>query len=267
MAKTSLLKKGLVVWVFFCVVLAWSAPSVNGADKEMIEKLKEKVVTANRILDMENVARPLGHVSVRIPGTENFLITGSIAPGQATADDVVICDMNGKVLQGKYQRTYSEVVIHTGVYKKRSEFNSVVHSHSPYVMALSMTETPVVPASFEAIEVCTQPIALYKKVVYIDQPSLGEEIAGMLGPNKAVMLKGHGAVVVGKTIEEATIVAVKLEAAARLQLLASSAGKLVPFTEQEKKLLIDFIEGVNQKGGTINAYGRAWAYYENLFKR
>jgi ribulose-5-phosphate 4-epimerase/fuculose-1-phosphate aldolase len=267
MGKASWVKKGFVLSLFFCCELILSISSTYGADNATIEQLKEKVILANKILDMENLARPLGHVSVRIPGTETFLITGSVAPGQATIDDIVICDMNGKVLQGKYQRTYSEVVIHTGVFKKRPEYNSVIHSHSPYVIALSMTETPILPASFEAIELGSQPIALYKKIVFVDKPELGEEVAAMLGPNLAVTLKGHGALVVGRTIEEATIMAVKLEIAAKLQLLASSAGKVVPFTEAEKKPLNDFLTAVNQKGGTINSYGRAWAYYENLFKK
>jgi ribulose-5-phosphate 4-epimerase/fuculose-1-phosphate aldolase len=267
MATASVVKKGLVLSVFFCLAVMFSISSTYGADTATIEQLKAKVVLANKILDMENLARPLGHVSVRIPGTETFLITGSVAPGQATMDDIVVCDMSGKVLQGKYTRSYSEVVIHTGVFKKRPEFNSVIHSHSPYVIALSMTETSVLPASFEAIELCSEPIALYKKIVFIDKPALGEEIAAMLGPNKAVMLKGHGALVVGKTIEEATIMAVKLETAAKLQLLASSAGKVVPFTAEEKKPLVEFLTAVDQKGGTVTSYGRAWAYYENLFKK
>jgi ribulose-5-phosphate 4-epimerase/fuculose-1-phosphate aldolase len=113
----------------------------------------------------------------------------------------------------------------------------------------------------------TEPIALYKKIVFIDKPEMGEEIADLLGPNKAVMLKGHGAVVVGKSIEETTITAVKLELAAKLQLLAMSAGKLVPFTEQEKQPLIEFLRMVDQKGGTTTSYGRGWAYYESLFKK
>ena len=101
MSKTSLVKKGLFLSVVVCVAVMWSMAFAQGADKAAIDQLKEKVVLANKILDYENLARPLGHVSVRIPGTDTFLITGSVAPGQATIDDIVICDMNGKVLQGK----------------------------------------------------------------------------------------------------------------------------------------------------------------------
>lgn len=104
-------------------------------------------------------------------------------------------------------------------------------------------------------------------MVYIDQPELGEEIADLLGANKAVILKGHGAVVVGKSIEETTITALKLELAAKLQLIANAAGKVTPFTEEEKKPLIEFLNMVDQRGGTTTAYGRGWAYYESLLKK
>lgn len=82
-------------------------------------------------------------------------------------------------------------MIHTGVYKKRKDIQSVAHTHSPYVIALSMTGTPLLPASFEAIEVGPEPIATFDKIVFVDKPEFGEEIADLLGPNKAVILKGQ----------------------------------------------------------------------------
>jgi hypothetical protein len=55
-----------------------------------------------------------------------------------------------------------------------------------------MAETTVLPANLQATFVGLEPIAVYKKMVFIDKPALGEEVADLLGPNKAVILKGHG---------------------------------------------------------------------------
>ena len=238
--------------------------SSYGADEATIKQLKEKLIIANKILDMLKMATPFGHISVRIPDTDTFLITRSVAPGIATMDDIVVCDMNGKVLEGKYKSTYAEVVIHTGVYKKRKEFNSVIHSHSPYVIALSMAETTVLPTDITSIVAGPQPIAVFKKVVLIDKPELGEEAADLLGPNKAVILKGHGALVVGKSIEDAIYVARNLENTAMLQLMALSAGKLVPLTEQEKQPLIEFYKWADRPG---MAADREWTYYSSMIKK
>jgi ribulose-5-phosphate 4-epimerase/fuculose-1-phosphate aldolase len=228
--------------------------------------MKEKLILANKLLDVEGLARPLGHISVRIPNTETFLITRNVAPGMAVLDDIVVCNLEGKVIEGKYPKTFSEVVIHSEIYKKRKDVQSVAHTHSLHVIALSMTETSILPASFEAIELGAQPIAIYKKIAFIDKPEQASEICDLLGPNKAVMLKGHGAVVVGKSIEETAVMSSKLELTARLQLLASSAGKIVSFTEEEKKPVVGFLDAVEKRGGTSTSYGRAWLYYEHTMK-
>jgi ribulose-5-phosphate 4-epimerase/fuculose-1-phosphate aldolase len=245
-----------------------NTPGSTGNDVG-IEELKRKLILANKILDLENLAKPLGHVSIRILGTETFLITRSVAPGMAVMEDIVICDLQGEIIQGKHPRTYSEVVIHAGVYKKRKEINSVIHVHPPYVMALSMVEAPIVPASFDAVELGPQPIAIFKKVAFIETMQDGEDIADLLRTNKAVMLKGHGSVTVGKSVEEAVYITLKMEFAARLQWMAASVGKLVPFTEQEKEPLLAFLQKMEvwgETGNFLNSYRRGWEYYESILK-
>jgi ribulose-5-phosphate 4-epimerase/fuculose-1-phosphate aldolase len=227
-----------------------------------IKELKEKLIIANKILDLKDLAKPLGHISVRIPGTDTFLITRSVAPGMATLDDIVVCDLNGKVIEGKYPRSYGEIAAHTGVYKKRKDINSVAHTHSTYVIALSMTETPIVPASINSFTAGFEPIAILKKVAFIDNPAIAAEVADLLGPNNAVMLKGHGAVVVGKSLEECVDNAVALENAAQLQVLASIVAKVVPMTQEQKQPLVDYL---TKAGGSGAA--RAWAYYVSLLKK
>ena len=237
------------------------------ADETVIQELKEKLVIASRIIDHEDLARPLGHVSARIPGAEAFLITRGVSPGMATLGDIVVCDMNGTVVEGKYSRTFGEVYAHAGVYRKRSDVQSVAHTHSWHVMALSMTETTVLPASFESMKVGYEPIALYKRISFLDNLEFAEEVAELIGPNRAVILKGHGAIIVGKSIEEATVSAIDLERAAKVQLLAASAGQLVPFTGEEKERMVKFLRNVESQAGTTNPFARAWEYYKSQVMR
>lgn len=237
------------------------------ADEAVLRELKEKLIVAGRILDMEELVRPLGHITVRVPGTETFLITRGVSPGMATVDDIVVCDMDGKVIEGKYSRTFGEVLGHAGVYRKRKDIQSVAHTHSWNVMALSMTETTIVPASFESIKVAYEPIVLYKRISFLDNLEVSEEIADLIGPNRAVILKGHGAIVVGKSIEEATVSAIDLERAAKAQFMAACAGELVPFTEKEMEPLVAFLTRIESQAGTTNPFGRAWEYYKSRLMR
>ncbi len=101
-------------------------------------------------------------------------------------------------------------------------------------------------------------------MVYIDKPELGTEVADLLGPNRAVILKGHGAVVVGKSIEDTIYAARILESSARLQWMARSVGELTATTNQEKQLLSD-----HHKRSAMAAErgsSREWAYYESKLK-
>jgi ribulose-5-phosphate 4-epimerase/fuculose-1-phosphate aldolase len=237
---------------------------VANASKAAIKQLREKLILANQALEFLKMATPFGHVSVRIPGTETFLITRAVAPAMATMEDIVVCDMNGNVLEGKYTSTYSEVAVHTGVYKKRKEFNSVIHSHSTYVAALSVANLTVLPTSLNSNLVGRKPIGLYKKVVTIDRQTFGEEVADLLGPNKAVILKGHGAVCVGNSIEEALFVARNLETAAMLQWMGSCVGKVIPLTAQE---IVQLNETRKWRNQPLMAEDREWKYYEHVLTK
>ena len=267
MYKKSITRRLPVLSLFLLAFLSVNVSSSYGADEAVIKELKEKLIIASRILDMEGLARPMGHISVRIPGAETFLITRSIAPGMATLDDIVVCNMEGKVIEGKYSRTFGEVMGHVGVYKKRKDIQSVAHTHSPNAIALTMTEMTLLPASVQALKAGYEPIGLYKRIAMLEIPEVGEEVADLIGSNKVVLLKGHGAVVVGKSIEETTINAIDLEVAAKLQILASSSGKLVTFSDQEKEPLIKFLKMMETQGGTASPYGRAWEYYKSILKK
>jgi ribulose-5-phosphate 4-epimerase/fuculose-1-phosphate aldolase len=228
-----------------------------------MDDLKEKLVIAGRILDKEGLVRPMGHISVRIPGTETFLITRSIAPGMATVDDIVVCNLDGNVIGGKYSKTFGEVMAHVAVYKKRKDIHSVAHTHSPYVVALSMTDTTLLPVSIEALKLGYDPIGFYNKMIHLTTMKIGEEVADLIGTNRIVILKGHGAVVVGKSIEETTVSCTELEKAAKLQVIATSTGKLKIMTEIEMKPVILFFRAMDAQGGTASPYGRTWEYYKS----
>jgi ribulose-5-phosphate 4-epimerase/fuculose-1-phosphate aldolase len=253
--------------VSFCLLVVISARPSYGADEASIKQLKETLITANRILDMEGLVRPMGHISVRLPGTETFLITRSIAPGMSTVDDVVVCNMDGKVVEGKYSRTFGEVMGHAAVYRKRKDIQSVAHTHSPYAIALTMTENTLLPASVTALKAGFDPIQLYKKVAMLELREVAEAVADLIGANKVVLLKGHGALVVGKSIEETTINSIDLEVAAKLQVIAMQTGKLMPFGDEEREPLVKFLKMMETRGGTDSPHGRAWEYYKSLLRK
>ncbi|MEI9474997.1 MAG: class II aldolase/adducin family protein [Deltaproteobacteria bacterium] len=276
MSKRDLLKRLAISVVPLSIMTPMNITSGHAADDATIKALKEKLVLANKILDMEGLARPMGHISVRIPKTDTFLISRNIAPGNvASIDDIVMCNLDGKVIQGKYP-TYGEITGHAMVYKMRQDLSSVAHTHSAAVIALSMTGTTLLLASNQAMKLHSMkfdtPMTLFG-AGHLQKPELCEKVVEGLGPNFAVILKGHGALIVGRSLEECVVNACDIETAARYQIMASSAGKVLPFDRSELDALADFKVRVAKQGGdwkeigTGSSTGRGWEYYTSKVKK
>ena len=106
--------------------------------------------------------------------------------------------------------------------------NCIIHTHPAHVAALSMLEQPLVVSHMDTCP-------LYDDCAFLkDWPGVpvgneeGEIISKALGSKRAILLSHHGQLVVGKTIEEACILALLIERAAKLQLLAMAAGEIKP---------------------------------------
>jgi HCOMODA/2-hydroxy-3-carboxy-muconic semialdehyde decarboxylase len=105
-----------------------------------IQQLLEDLATANQILANEGVFDGFGHISVRHPeNPERFFIARSMAPASVTAADIVECDLNGDVHDAQGRKSYLERFIHSAIFKKRPDVNSVVHSHSPAIIPFGVT--------------------------------------------------------------------------------------------------------------------------------
>src|ERR1044071_8524141 len=104
----------------------------------------EDLVLANHILHAEGVVDSFGHVSFRSPERpDRFFMARAMAPSRVTAGDIMEFDMDGEPLDRRGRSVYSERFIHTEIYKKRADVNSVIHSHSPGVIPFSVTDVPL----------------------------------------------------------------------------------------------------------------------------
>jgi len=231
--------------------------------KEMEKrKLVEKLVIANRILDHEQLAVPFGHISVRVPEEDQILISRNIAPGLVTGKDILCLDLNGGIIKGK-GKLYAEVPLHLSIYRLRKDIECVAHIHPVYVIALSMAKIPLQPMSNELLLVSDEDIPIYDDPQLIDTDGKGDDLARALGNRSSISIKGHGAVVVGKTIEQTVVLAVHMEQAAKLQIMANVAGKPLCYP-------LDQIENWRN---TVKTYSggkpteREWGYYKEKVTR
>jgi L-fuculose-phosphate aldolase len=192
--------------------------------------LKQKLIVAGKVLVAEGQGDfTRGHISVRLPDNPKlfYMKPHSVGLDEITMANILTIDLEGNVVAGKARR-HSEVYIHSEIFKARTDVNCVIHAHPPYSVALS--------ASGHAVKGYSQPGALfYQDIgVYTDTIALirtrdmGAGVAKALGPHRAVLLKGHGTAVTGRSIEETVIGAIMLEHAAMIQMTVEAAGEPGP---------------------------------------
>ncbi|GAA2060831.1 aldolase [Streptomyces albiaxialis] len=146
---------------------------------------------------------------------------------EITEDNLLLVDEDLQVLEGEGMPNPANR-FHSWIYREREDVNCIIHTHPLHAAALAMLEVPLVVSHMD-----TTP--LYEDCAFLrDWPGVpvgneeGEIISAALGDKRAILLAHHGQLVTGATVEEACALAVLIERAARLQLLAMAAGTIQP---------------------------------------
>ena len=189
---------------------------------------KQKLIDAGRILEAQGQGDlTRGHVSIRLPNdpTHFYMKPHSHGFDEITMDNIVVCDLEGNKVGGG-GRKHSEVYIHSEIFKVRPDVMSVIHSHPTHAVALSATGRPMLPISQPAVAFSDGLPYFSAGIDLIRTKDMGAGVARALGACKAVLMRHHGVAVVGATVEESVILAIMLDNACQIQLLAEAAGPL-----------------------------------------
>ncbi|MEI6038860.1 MAG: class II aldolase/adducin family protein [Actinomycetes bacterium] len=218
---------------------------------------------SQRILELEGHGdMSLGHMSFRDPdGRGAWLKRGNLGFEEVTANDFILIDFDGKILEGDGIR-HLEWPLHTEILLAREDVNFVVHSHPFYSVALSATSSELGPYSNEGVWFEAAGVPNYLQTSnLINTRELGHSLATTLGKSEAMLLRNHGAAFVGSTVEEATLAGVFLEKASKMQVTLLSMG--LPFTAPDSQEMYE-------KRLTIypdRAKKNFWDYYNRKLDR
>lgn len=213
--------------------------------------LDEKIALGCRILGGEGLTRAAyGHVSARLDdGTIAIKARGPDEESLefTTARDIITIDANGVAIDPPPGLvTPNEAQIHTEIYKVRPDVGSVLHIHPPIVVALAATGRKLLPlyGAFApaGLRLATGSLRYYPKSLLIATPELGKEVAEVLGDGEACVLRGHGIVAVGPTVEAAVLCAIALGELAQVNWLAASAGEPQPLDQSDLDAWTAFFE-------------------------
>jgi ribulose-5-phosphate 4-epimerase/fuculose-1-phosphate aldolase len=230
-----------------------------------IEEAIDQLVLANRILANEGVLDALGHVSVRHPKDPNtFLQSRSLGPELVTKDDILEIDLDGNVLTKTDMKPYGERIIHAAILKARPDVNAVFHGHPHSVIPFTCTGVPIRPVVHFG-SMFYEGINLYDDYdvssgMLIASPEEGERVARVLGDKRALLMRGHGCVVVGESTARMVMGAIYLRDNATLQFQAMQLGqpKYLSYEEGRQANII------TEAGVVVE---RAWSYWVGRAKK
>lgn len=206
--------------------------------------LFQDLAIAYRILAEHGIIDAYGHISVRSPtNPERFWMARSIPPELVTEGDMMELDMNSEPVDAQGRSPVNERFIHGEVYKARPEVMAVVHNHSPSVIPFCCTQTSLRPifhmSAFVGLGIPNWEIREAKEGtdMLVRDTYLGASLARKLGSHPAALMRGHGAVVVGESLQVAVGRSVYLEQNARMQfqaeLLAGAGGDITFMDDKE----------------------------------
>jgi 3,4-dihydroxyphthalate decarboxylase len=214
-----------------------------------------------------------GHVSARSVDGKNMLIRGR--GKQETGllftkpSDIVLADFDGRRVQKTGMlKPPNESCIHGELYKARPDVGAVVHAHPPSIVLTSMAGIELRPIfggyDPRAMRLAIRRIPVYQSSLTLHSKDDVHEMMAVMGDNEICVLRGHGVVVCGKDVEEATIKAIKLDHLARLNLQAASLGKIVPSISEEDQGAFLGRPGSGMGGGGAETL---WRFYCEWLKR
>lgn len=224
--------------------------------------LHTTVATACRILAQQGLAADvLGHVSVRLDADRILLrCRGPQDRGLlfTVVDDIREVDLDGRGdLDGGYA-VPNEFHIHTELFRTRPDIHAVVHAHPRDVMIADLAGVQLrqvfgaynIPAS----RLAYQGVPVYPRSVLVRTPELGRAVAAAIGDAGVCILRGHGIVTTGESVEQATLRALDLVELSRVSTgVALLGGRPQTLPDDDRQELPDL-------GSSFNDLAR-WRHY------
>lgn len=200
---------------------------------------KERLAAALRIFGKfgfeEGVA---GHITARDPElTDHFWVNPfGMSFKHVRVSDLLLVNHAGQVVEGRYHVNEAAFAIHSQVHQARPNVVAAAHSHSVYGRALSALGQTIEPITQDACAFYRDNALFDDYTGVVTDTEEGKRIAAALGDNKAVVLRNHGLLTVGDTVDAAAWWFITMERSAQVQLVAKAAGQVIPISEENAAL-------------------------------
>jgi ribulose-5-phosphate 4-epimerase/fuculose-1-phosphate aldolase len=229
-------------------------PPVRTIEEERLHR-KQMLAATFRLFARNGYDQGLaGHVTARDPGNAHHFWVNPLGFhfGRIRVSDLILVNNEGEVIEGSHAVNRAAFAIHSAIHAARTDVVAAAHTHSTHGKAFSTLGKLLDPLTQDSCEFY-QSHALFDDFTgVVLEEEEGQRIAQALGPNKAAILKNHGLLTVGQTVEAAAWRFIAMDNCARAQLLAEAAGTPQHIRPEIAELTATQIG--NEKGGILNFF-------------
>jgi ribulose-5-phosphate 4-epimerase/fuculose-1-phosphate aldolase len=201
--------------------------------------IKQRMAAAFRLFDRfgfnEGVA---GHLTARDPEhPELFWVNPfGMSFGLIKASDLILCDHEGKVVEGTWPVNRAAFAIHSAVHQARPDVQAAAHTHSTFGRAFSTLGKLLSPITQDSCAFYGDHSLFDDFTGVVLDVEEGKRIAHALGGTKACILRNHGLLTAGTTVDEAAWWFITMERTCQVQLVAEAAGDPVVIDHDNAQL-------------------------------
>lgn len=224
------------------------------------------LATANHVLVHERILDAYGHISVRDPqDPEHFLLAKYLPPSLVTEDDVRAFTFDGDLVEPEDCPLYSERFIHAAIYQARPDVHAVCHTHAADLVAFGVAGVEPSPV-FHMAASFGRDIPIFDDYdadsgLLINNLAQAHRLAGVLGDRKGALMRGHGAVVTGRGLEDVVMSSIYLAQNARIRLSATAlSDQVVSLSDRE-------CDAGRRLIGRDASLRRAWSHFAGLVEK
>ena len=196
------------------------------------------------LLRLGLVAGTWGNVSCRVSDSSMVISPSGIPYEKLKPEDMPAVKLEDLSFEGR--RPSSESPMHAAIYRSRPEVNAVIHFHSLYACTASVLGEDVPPYLEDMAQIIGPTIRISRHAL-TGSPLLTENVLAALSGRFGALLENHGAVCVGRDMEEAFAAGLILEKACQTHLLVKTAGGGKALTQEEAEKYRDFYLNSYQK--------------------
>jgi ribulose-5-phosphate 4-epimerase/fuculose-1-phosphate aldolase len=239
--------------------IPYKVPTFDSVDSHR-RYLKIRLAAAFRLFGKFGFSEGLaGHITVRDPEHSDCFWVNPFGVDFSLmrTSDLLMVDQSGEVVVGDYAVNRAAFAIHSRIHAARPDVQAACHAHSVHGKALSTLRQPLLPLTQDACSFFDDHALFDDYTGVVFDLEEGKRIADALGPCKAAILRNHGLLTVGQSVDEAAWWFITLERSCQAQLLAQAAG--------EVSLIDDEVAAAT--AGVVGTHFAGWFSFQPLYER